>query len=99
MEIGDRWTACQNLASIGASIKGLQKAAQAEALFRKAIGFGRRLGIPSYLSGMLIELVRLLLEQERAVEASPFYEEALEMIATVEGQRLAGEDTRFEAEC
>ena len=73
------------------------KAAQAEALFRKAIGFGRRLRIPSYLSGMLIELVRLLLEQERAVEASPFYEEALEMMSTVEGQLLAGEDTRFDA--
>lgn len=97
VEIGDRWTAWQNLANIGDSIKGLQKVAQAEALYRRAITYARVLDIPSYLSGMLIDLARLLLEQDRASEARPFYDEALEMISTVEGQHLAGADTRFEA--
>ena len=97
LDIGDRWTACQNLANIGSAIKSLKRVDQAEVFIRKAIEFAQRLGMPSYLSGMLVDLVQLLLEQDRATEARPFYDATLEMISSVEGKRLAGEDTRFNA--
>ena len=100
VEISDRWTACLIIATIGRVHECLREVQQAESFYRKAIGYGRRLGIPSYLSGMLIDLARLLLEQNRYAEARPFYDEALEMISNLEGERLAGEDTRFNSrEC
>ena len=75
----------------------LGRADLAESLYRKAIDFGLHLGIPSYLSGMLVGLARLLLAQGRAAEACDFYDEALAKISSVAGERLAGEDTRFDA--
>lgn len=97
LETGDRWTACLNIANVGDVAQQLGEAKQAEFLYRKAITYGRALGIPSYLSGMLTDLATLLLEQGRATEARLFYDEALEAISTVEGEHLAGEDTRSEA--
>jgi tetratricopeptide (TPR) repeat protein len=97
-EIGDRWTACLNLASLAAVKESQGKAVEAEWLFREAIDFGSRLSIPSYLSGMLVGLARFLLAQGRADEARSVYEEALTQISGVAGKRLAGEDTRFDAQ-
>jgi len=96
-EIRDRWTACLNIAGLSAVNERLGKVDLAESLYRKAIDIGVRLGIPSYLSGMLVGLARLLLERGRAAEARDFYGEALSRIASVTGDRLAGEDTRFDA--
>ena len=96
-EIRDRWTACLNIAGLSAVNERLGKVDLAESLYRKAIDIGVRLGIPSYLSGMLVGLARLLLERGRAAEARDFYGEALSRIASVAGERLAGEDTRFDA--
>jgi hypothetical protein len=56
-----------------------------------------RLSIPSYLSGMLVGLARLLLAHGRAAEARNVYDEASAQISGVAGERLAGEDTRFDA--
>lgn len=97
LEIGDRWTACLIIASLGTVVEHLHCPRQAEFLYRKAIDYGRLLGIPSYLSGMLINLVRLLLDQNRAAEALPLYNETMEMISRVVGKHLAGSDRRFEA--
>ena len=97
LEIGDRWTAWQTIFNIGAAAERLQAVEQAEFLYRKAAGQGRWLDSPSYHSGMLVDLSRLLLEQGRPAEARPFYDEAVEMIARVEGEQLGGEDTRFDA--
>lgn len=96
-EIGDRWTACLNVAGLAAVNERLGRWEQAEALYRKATGFGERLSMPSYLSGMLVGLARLLLAQGRAAEARRFYGEAVATIAGVAGARVAGEDTRFDA--
>jgi DNA-binding SARP family transcriptional activator len=97
-EIGDRWTACLNVAGLAAVSERLGQADLAESLYRKAIGFGLQLGIPGYLCGMLVGLARLLLEQGRAAEARIFYDEAQTKIASVAGERLVGEDTRFDAQ-
>jgi tetratricopeptide (TPR) repeat protein len=95
-EIGDRWTACLNVAGLGAVNERLGRLDLAESLYRAAIGFGLGLGTPGYLSGMLVRLARLLLEQGRAAEARAFYDEALAESSKVGGERLAGEDTRFD---
>jgi DNA-binding SARP family transcriptional activator len=97
-EIGDRWTACLNVAGLAAASERLGQTDLAESLYRKAIGFGLQLGIPGYLCGMLVGLARLLLEQGRAAEAHIFYNEAQIKIASVAGERLVGEDTRFDAQ-
>ncbi len=96
-EIGDRWTACLNVAGLGSVNERLGRLDQAELLYRKAIGFGRRLSIPSYLSGMLVGLARLLETRGAAAEARVFHDEAFAKISSVAGERLAGEDTRFDA--
>ena len=96
-EIGDRWTACLNVAGLSAVNEHLGRIDLAESLYRKAIDFGMHLNIPSYLSGTLVRLARLLLDQGRAAEAQEFYGEALARISSVAGERLAGEDTRFDA--
>lgn len=96
-EIGDRWTACLNLAGFAAVKERQGETDEAEALYRQAIDFGLHLSIPSYLSGMLLRLARFLLAQGRAGEARNVYEEALAQISGVAGERLAGEDTRFDA--
>lgn len=96
-EIGDRWTACLNVAGLASVNERCGRADLAESLYRKAIDFGQRLGIPSYLSGMLVGLARLLLARGRAAEARDFYDEAWAKISSVAGERLAGEDTRFDA--
>lgn len=96
-EIGDRWTACLNVAGLAAVNERLGRLDLAETLYRRAIGFGRLLGIPSYLAGMLVGLARLLLAGDRATEARALYDEAATMISAVAGERLAGEDTRFDA--
>ena len=97
LEIGDRWTACLNIATLGINLEGLGAVEQAESSYQKAIEYGRRLGIPSYLAGMLIDLACLLIAQGRATEAHGLYAEAEKMMADVKGERLAGEDTRFKA--
>ena len=97
-EIGDRWTACLNVAGLGSVNERLGRLDQAELLYRQAIGFGRRLSIPSYLSGMLVGLARLLEGRGAAAEARVFYDEAFAKISSVAGERLAGEDTRFDAQ-
>lgn len=97
IEIGDRWTACLNVAGLAAINERRGRLDLAESLYRKAIGFGGRLGIPSYLSGMLIGLARLLLARGRTAEAAGLYDEAWAKISSVAGERLAGEDTRFDA--
>lgn len=96
-EIGDRATACLNLAGLAAVHERMGHDSSAESLYRKAISFGLRLGIPGYLAGMFVGMVRLLLACDRAAEARAFYGEALDTIANVAGERLAGEDTRFDA--
>jgi len=96
-EIRDRWTACLNLAGLSYVNERLGRVDLAETLYRKAVEFGVRLGIPGYLSGVLVGLARLLLARGRAAEARDFYGEALSRIASVAGERLAGEDTRFDA--
>lgn len=96
-EIGDRWSACLNFAGLAVVQERLGNVERAEALYRQAIDLGRDLSISSYLSGMLLGLAQFLLEQGRAVEASSVYEEALAQISSVTGERLAGEDTRFDA--
>jgi tetratricopeptide (TPR) repeat protein len=98
LEIGDRWTAWQNIFYIGEAAERLQASEQAEFLYRRAVGFGKRLDSQSYHSFMLIGLIRLLLEQGRPAEASPFYDEAMEIIARLEGEHLGGEDTRFDVQ-
>ena len=98
LDIGDRWTACLNNAYACVPLEHLQRYERAEFFSRRAIGFGRRLGIPTYLSGMLFRLARLLLEQGRATEACPLFDEARELMSLVEGEQVAGEDTRFEAD-
>jgi tetratricopeptide (TPR) repeat protein len=98
LEIGDRWTACLNVSNLGDVARRQNKFEQAELLYRKAAGYGRRLGIPSYLSGTLVDLARLLLEHGRAEEAASIYAEAVELIGSVAGKYLAGEDTRFSAQ-
>ncbi len=97
LEIGDRWTACLNIARLGTAVEHLHHPGQAEFLYRKAIDYGRLLGIPSYFSGMLIDLVQLLLAQNRPAEALPLYNETMEMISCIVGKHLAGSDRRFEA--
>lgn len=96
-DIGDRWTACLNVAGLANVHERLGQVAQAESLYRAAIDFGMRLGIPNYLAGMFVALARLLLRLGRAAEARDLYGEALQAIAGVTGERLAGEDTRFDA--
>ncbi len=96
-EIGDRWTACLNVAGLAAVYERGGRLDLAESLYRKAIDFGQRLGIPGYLSGMLVGLARLLLARGRATEAADFFNEAWAKISSVAGERLAGEDTRFDA--
>ena len=96
-QIGDRWTACLNVAGLASVNERLGRLDLAESLYRNAIELGRSLGIPSYLSSMMVSMTRLLLAQQRALEARAFYGEALERIAGVAGERLAGEDTRFDA--
>lgn len=96
-EIGDRATTCLNLAGLAALYERLGNTGVAESLYRKAISFGVRLGIPGYLAGMFVGMARLLLACGRAAEARAFYGDALDVIANVEGERLAGEDTRFDA--
>jgi DNA-binding SARP family transcriptional activator len=95
--IGDRWTACLNVAGLGSVNERLGRIDLAESLYRKAIDFGFGLGVPSYLSSTLVSLARLLLDQGRPAEASDFYGEALAKIAGVAGERLTGADTRFDA--
>lgn len=97
-EIGDRWTACLNIAGLAAINERRGQTDLAESLYRKAIGFGRWLGIPGYLAGMLVSLARLLLARGRAAEAAGFYAEAWPMISGAAGERLAGADTRFDAQ-
>ncbi len=98
LEIGDRWTAWQIIFSIGDVARLLQATEQAEFLYRKAAVCGRRLDSPSYHAGMLVSLAWLLLEQCRVGEARLFYDEAVAVIARVAGERLGGEDTRFDAQ-
>ncbi len=98
LEIGDRWSAWQSIFDVGEIAERLQALGQAEFLYRKAAGLGRRLDSPSYHCGMLVDLARLLLAQGRPAEARPFYDEALKTITAVEGERFAGEDTRFRAQ-
>ncbi len=97
-EIGDRWTACLNVAGLAAVHERLRKVNEAESLYRLAITIGRRLSIPTYLSGILIKLAQFLLSQERADQAHTIYDEALAQISGVSGERMAGEDTRFDAQ-
>lgn len=97
-EIGDRWTASLNVAGLAAINERQGRVVLAESLYRKAIDFGLRLGIPSYLSGMLVGLARLLLVRGHIAEARDFYGEAWAKISSVAGERLAGEDTRFDAQ-
>jgi len=96
-EIGDRLTACLNVAGLATIQECLGRLDEAESLYRLAIDFGIRLSIPSYLSGMLVGLARFLLAQGRVAEARSVYEDALAQISGVAGERLAGEDTRFDA--
>ncbi len=96
-EIGDRWACCQNVAGLAAVNERLGELGIAESLYRKAISFGLRLGIPGYLAGMFVGLARLLLACDRAADARDACGEALEAIANVSVERLAGEDTRFDA--
>lgn len=96
-EIGDRWTACLNVAGLATINERLGRANEAESFYRQAIDFGQRLSIPSHLSGMFVDLARFLLEQGRADEARRVYEDAMAQISGVAGERLAGEDTRFDA--
>jgi tetratricopeptide (TPR) repeat protein len=96
-EIGDRWAACLKVAGLAAVHERVGDVDGAEALYRQAIDLGRSLSIPSFLSGMRVGLARFLLEQGRAVEAGSVYEEALARISSVTSERLAGEDTRFNA--
>ncbi len=96
-EIGDRWTACLNIAGLAAINEHLRMVDQAELLYRQAIYFGQHLCIPTYLAGMLVGLARFLLAQGRTDEARSVYEDALAQISGVTGERLAGEDIRFEA--
>jgi len=97
-EIGDRWTACLNVAGLATINEHLGKADEAESLYRQAIELGMRLRIPGYLSGMLVGLAGFLLGQGRLDEAGNVYQEALAQISGVAGERLVGEDTRFEAQ-
>ena len=97
LDMGDRWTACLDVGFIGHTLENLERYTDAEAMYRKAIQFGRRLGIPSHLSGMLTNLAHLLLEQGRAAEAMPYHQEAVAMMSAVGGKHLAGEDMRFYA--
>ncbi len=90
-EIGDRWTASLNVAGLGAVYGHLGRLDLAESLYRKAISFGLHLGIPSYLAGTLVSLIRLLLDQDRAAEARELYGERLLDIASVRGECLASE--------
>jgi DNA-binding SARP family transcriptional activator len=96
-EIGDRWTACLNVAGLAAVKEHLDRPDEAEWLYRKAIALGLLLGIPSYLAGMLVGLARFLLAHGRAAEGHSVYDEALAQISGVAGERVAGEDTRFDA--
>jgi DNA-binding SARP family transcriptional activator len=97
-EIGDRWSVCLNVAGLAAIHESLGMAVQAETLYRQAVDFGLKLCIPSFVSGMLVNLSRFLLGQGRAEEARIIYQDALSQISGVTGERLAGEDTRFEAQ-
>lgn len=96
-EMGDRWTACLNVARLAEVHEHLGRAGEAEALYRLAIQFGSRLGIHSYLSAMQVGLARLLLAQGRLDEARSACAEALAQNSGLTGERLAGEDPRFEA--
>lgn len=69
--IGDRATACLNLAGLAAVHERLGNAKMAELLYRKAISFGLRLGIPGYLAGMFVGMARLLLLLGSVVAAAP----------------------------
>lgn len=95
-EIGDRWTACLDLAGLAAVKERQGQAGEAEALYRHAVDLGLNLNIPGHLSGVLAGLASFLLAQGRAGEARGIYEEALSQISGVAGERLAGEDTRFD---
>lgn len=97
-ETGDRWTACLNVAGLASVYEHQGKADEAEALYRLAVQFGMRLSIPGYLSGMLVGLARFLLQQGRAGEARSSYTAALAQISGAAGARLAGADTRFDAQ-
>ena len=96
LEINDTWTACLTLANFGWIFKGLRYCRQAEAVYRQAVELGRKLDIPSYLSSIATDLATLLLEQRQINEAEALYGEAQDLASRVEGQRLAGEDVRFD---
>ena len=96
LAIGDRWSACLDIANIGAILEGLRRPEHATALIRRAIDFGRQMDVPSYLCGMLIDLARLMLEQDCPAEALSCHNEAVEMASRVAGQYLAGSDARFD---
>lgn len=95
-EIGDRWTACRIVAALATVNERLEWTERAEQLYRKAIDLELWLGTPGFLSGILVSLARLLLEQGRAAEAHAFYRQAAEMLAHMSSGHLAGEDTGFD---
>jgi tetratricopeptide (TPR) repeat protein len=98
LEIGDRLSACLNVAGLAEVVERLGSAGSAESLYRLAIELGLRLNISGYLTGVLVRQARLLLGQGRAGDARDVYQQALAQMAGVAADPLAGEDTRFDAQ-
>lgn len=96
-EIGDRWTACLNVADLAAIYERMGKPGEAESLYRQAVDFGRCLYLPVLLSATLVGLARFLLAEGRAGAAGAVYEEARAQMGDSDDTNRASSETRFEA--
>ena len=96
LETNDIWTACLTLSKFGFLLKNLGADQQAGEMYERAIELGRKLRIPSYLTGMLRSLAELRLAQQRVDEAAVLHAEAQLLASQVVGERLTGGDTRSE---
>jgi tetratricopeptide (TPR) repeat protein len=96
LDIGDTWTATLDVSSLAEVVLDMHLDDVFEEFSRTAIHCGKRLGIPGYVSSMLSDHAEVLMRQGQLTEAEITLNEAQNMAATVDGERLGGEDSRFE---
>jgi tetratricopeptide (TPR) repeat protein len=94
-EIGDRWSMSIGIHDFGWTLKRLGCIQYAEELYQLAFACQKKIGMPGFLSDAAHDLAELLLEQQRLDESARVYGEAQNSAVSVKGERLAGEDVRF----
>jgi DNA-binding SARP family transcriptional activator/predicted ATPase len=93
---GDRFMACVIIYAIGKVAEFTQHADDAEQLYRHAIDVARRLGVHAYLLHMLVWLANFRLDQGRADEVRPLYDEIVEVTSILSIDHLMGLNPRFD---